>query len=105
MQLVRKKWRVAPNSGIYGASRTASDSSSVQLGTANSKQRQRTQNIAGMDFPTYLGVWILTLLSRLGIQLVDPSVSVSETKTANPFENVERAPVGAQSPMSQFTGP
>ena len=27
-------------------------SSLVQLGTANSKQRQRTQNIAGMDFPT-----------------------------------------------------
>ena len=27
-------------------------SSLVQLGTANSKQRQRTQNIADMDFPT-----------------------------------------------------
>ena len=46
------KWQVALNSALCGASRTLSYSSMVQLGTQDAKQRHRTQNIDGMDFPT-----------------------------------------------------
>ena len=49
---IEKKWRVALNLAFCRASQTLSYSSMVQLSTQDTKQRHRTQNIDGMDFPT-----------------------------------------------------
>ena len=48
----KKKWRVALNSAFCRVSQTLSYSSTVQLGMQDTKQRHKTQNIDGMDFPT-----------------------------------------------------
>ena len=54
-------------------------SSLVQLGTANSKQRQRTQNIAGMDFPTSEGVVHFIMRAKLeGVTAQNKLRSVQE---------------------------
>ena len=54
VSLALKKWQVAPNSAFCGESWTLSYLSMVQLGTQDGKQRHRTQNIDGMDFPTWV---------------------------------------------------
>ena len=50
----RKRWLVTLNPAFYETSQTWSYSSNIQLGTQDREQRHRTQNIDGMDFPTFL---------------------------------------------------